>query len=232
MSLAKFSDCAGILFDFGGTLDSDGEHWLDRFFALYRQESIDFPEDVIKRAFYRAVSLCEADSRVNSWGLRSLMRHHVGLQFTELGLEEPGKRDRMIDTFCSKSERFLRRNAQLLQRVRERFRLGLVSNFYGNVATICEEAGLSPSLDVVIDSARLGKKKPDPEIYLAALHALGLSPEQAVFVGDSYDRDMMPARRLGMKTIWLKGPNPRIPANADPVDACITSLAELESLVP
>jgi hypothetical protein len=34
-----------------------------------------------------------------------------------------------------------------------------------------------------------------------------------------------------MKTIWLKGPHPRIPENAGPVDASVSSLSELEVLV-
>lgn len=43
--------------------------------------------------------------------------------------------------------------------------------------------------------------------------------------------NIIPARDLGMKTIWLKGPNPRIPLNAGPVDAWISSLSELEVLI-
>ncbi len=231
MNSAKFPDCAGILFDFGGTLDSDGEHWLDRFFALFKEAGYSLPPEDIKGAFYQADASCEADARVDSWGLRRLMYHHVGLQFAALGLDDFVKRDEMAEAFCRKSENYLRRNAPLLHKAAKRFRLGLVSNFYGNVATICAEEGLASSLDVIVDSGRCGQRKPETGIFLAALRGLGLVPEQVVFVGDSYERDMIPARRLGMRTIWLKGPNPRIPVDAEPVDAWIFSLTELERLI-
>jgi len=231
INASKFRECKAILFDFGGTLDSDGEHWLDRFYALYEHFGLDVPRSEIKRAFYHADALCCNDSLVVSLGLRPLMKHHVHLQFAALNLEDHGKEKKLVEAFCNKSERFLLQNARLLGRVKNRYRLGLVSNFYGNVSILCEEAGLAESLDVILDSAQAGISKPHPEIFLTALGKLNLSPEQVVFIGDSYERDMVPARELGMKTIWMKGPNPRMPENAGPVDAWISSLSELEALI-
>jgi HAD superfamily hydrolase (TIGR01549 family) len=231
MDTAKFQECKAILFDFGGTLDSDGEHTLDRFYALYKHAGLDLSLSEIKRAFYHADSLCCGDSGVVLSGLRPLMKHHIHLQFEALNLEEYGKEKEMADLFCDRSERFLRRNALLLNRLRRRYRLGLVSNFYGNLAILCREAGVSESLDVILDSTQVGVSKPDPEIFRMALRKLELLSEQVTFVGDSYERDMIPARELGMKTIWLKGSNPRIPLNAGPVDAWISSLSDLEVLI-
>jgi len=231
MNPETFHGCKAILFDFGGTLDSDGEHWLDRFYALYEGLGLRIPLSEIKRAFYHADALCSSDSRVVSLGLRRLMIRHVRMQFEALGLTDDEKESEMVEAFCTKSERFLHRNAHLLRRMKGRYRLGLVSNFYGNVAALCEEAGLAPALDVILDSALVGVSKPDPAIFRAALERLQLPPEEVVCVGDSFERDMIPARELGMKTIWLKGPHPRIPENAGPVDATISSLSELEVLV-
>jgi putative hydrolase of the HAD superfamily len=231
MNAWKFHGCQSILFDFGGTLDSDGEHWLDRIYQLYSSVGFNLPSPEIKRAFYEADALCHGDPNVVSFGLRPLVKYLVHLQFKALDLEDDAKEKELIEMFCSKSERFLRRNALLLSRFRHRYRLGLVSNFYGNVATLCEEAGLAESLDVILDSAQIGISKPDPGIFRTALERLRLAPERVIFVGDSYERDMIPARETGMKTIWLKGPNPRMPSNAGPVDAWISSLSELEVLI-
>ncbi len=231
MDIQEFRDSKAILFDFGGTLDSDGEHWLDRFYDLYDKAGLDFPFSEIKRAFYRADALCCADPNVASLGLRALMRYHVRLQFQALSLEAVAKEDALVQAFCEKSETFLCRNARILRRVRRAYRLGLVSNFYGNVAVLCREAGLTESLDVILDSTQVGISKPDARLFRMALEALELKPEQAVFVGDSYERDIVPARELGMKTIWLKGPHPRAPLNPEPVDGSISSLSELESLI-
>lgn len=230
-SVDPLKTCKGILLDFGGTLDSDGEHWLDRFYDLYKEVDLDVPQHEIKRVFYRADALCCADPCVSHLGLRPLMQHHVRLQFEGLGLEGQAREERLVDGFCSRTESFLVRNASLLGRLRRNYRLGVVSNFYGNVAVLCQEAGLAPWLDVIVDSTRVGMSKPDPEIFRMALDELGLEPGHTIFVGDSYERDMMPARRMGMKTIWMKGPNPRIPHDAEPVDCCISNLTHLELLL-
>jgi putative hydrolase of the HAD superfamily len=230
MNSERFRDCRGILFDYGGTLDGDGDHWLDRFYQLYRDFRLQIPESEIKRVFYLADETCCSDPEVNEIGLRPLMKLHVRRQFDALGMDEDGLATDLASAFCRRSERFMSRNAGLLKSLRERFRLGVVSNFYGNVPIICRDGGLADSLDTILDSTLFGSGKPDPEIFLAALLHLGLSPSEVFFVGDSYERDMIPARRLGMKTVWLKGPNPRKPSNAGPVDFCITNLTQLDSI--
>jgi putative hydrolase of the HAD superfamily len=231
MNRGKFVECEAILFDFGGTLDSDGEHWLDRFYALYDEFGPDVPPSEIKRVFYHADAVCCADSQVNSLGLRPLMERHLHLQFEALNLKDGEKKRALVEAFCSKSEGYLQRNACLLQRLKRHYRLGLISNFYGNVAALCEEAGLAKSLEVIVDSIQVGMSKPEPDIFQSALNELNLLPEQVIFVGDSFERDIIPARELGMKTIWLKGPNPRVPDNGGPVDACISSLIQLDELI-
>jgi HAD superfamily hydrolase (TIGR01549 family) len=231
MEIQEFTRCRAILFDFGGTLDSDGEHWLDRFYELYEQAGLNLPRDQIKRAFYHADQLCCGDPQVVSMGLRSLMKHHVRVQFAALNLKDLPKEEEIIERFCTKTEQALRRNAGLLKRLKSVYRLGIISNFYGNVATLCREAGLADSLEVILDSTEIGVSKPDPEIFRIAVRKLNLVPAQTVFVGDSYERDITPAQQLGLRTIWLKGPNPRIPENAKQPDYEISSLMELESIV-
>lgn len=227
----KFRGCKAILFDFGGTLDSDGEHWLDRFYALYERVGLKIPPSEIKRAFYHADDRCSCDPEIISMGLRPLIKRHVYWQFLALSLTDNDRERNLVEGFCAKSEHFLSRNAPLLHRMRNRYRLGLVSNFYGNVATLCEEAGFAKAFDAIIDSALIGISKPNPEIFRAVLDRLRLPPSEAICVGDSFERDMIPSRELGMNTIWLKGPNPRMPENAGPVDVSISSLSELEVLI-
>ena len=226
---SDFGRCKAILFDFGGTLDSDGEHWLDRFYELYEKVGIGVARERIKQVFYQADALCCDDPRVNGMGLRPLMRHHVRLQFSALNLHDPATEEWMVEAFCAKTEACLQRNQRLLARLHGRYQMAVVSNFYGNVAALCDEADLSRYLTAILDSTQVGLAKPDPAIFRAAMQKLDAAAGECVFVGDSYERDMLPARRLGMKTIWLKGPNPRLPADPEPVDHTIASLAELEA---
>jgi len=112
------------------------------------------------------------------------------------------------------------------------YKLGIVSNFYGNVDALCREAGLAEFLDVILDSTRVGVSKPNPEIFRLAVDKLKVLPGETIFVGDSYERDMMPSRQLGMKTVWMKGPNPRLPEGPVMVDRVISNLPQLVEVIP
>jgi HAD superfamily hydrolase (TIGR01509 family) len=81
--------------------------------------------------------------------------------------------------------------------------LGVVSNSEGRVAQALEAAGLEEYFDVVIDSGILGIEKPDPRIFQAALEALGVGPEEALYVGDLYEVDVVGARSAGIEAVLL-----------------------------
>ena len=82
-------------------------------------------------------------------------------------------------------------------------RLGIVSNSDGRVEQALTAAGLREYFDVVIDSSIVGVEKPDPAIFRAALDALGTAPEEALYVGDLYDVDVLGARAAGMEAVLL-----------------------------
>ena len=233
MNTTNFQGCTAILFDYGGTLDSDGIHWLVRFYALYDEAGMALPQSEITRAFYHAVNTCYADSRVLSFGLKSLVDYHVQLQFEALGIDDPAKEKWLANRFRSDCESTFKGRLGFLGRIKDSYRLGIVSNFYGNLATVLDEAGLSGLFDVVIDSNRVGIRKPDPRIFELALSRMGIPGTEAVFVGDSFDRDMVPAMKMGMKAVWLKGEDKGTDAGASPdaVHAAIGRLADLEGLL-
>ena len=82
-----------------------------------------------------------------------------------------------------------------------RMKVGLVSN-----ADVCDrkywkESPIFPFFDDAIFSCDVGLLKPDPEIYERALSNLGVSPEEAVFIGDGGSRELAGAKALGMKTV-------------------------------
>lgn len=229
MNQQSMEACQGILLDFGGTLDSDGEHWLDRFFDLYERVGLEILQADIKRAFYAADEACNGDPNLAGFGLRPLMSHHVRLQFEFLGIHAPAEQSVMVDGFCRHSEAFLTRNAVLLRRFEKRYQMGVVSNFYGNVAALCREAGFSDVLSCILDSSVVGVWKPDPAMFQMALRMLDLPAGRVLFVGDSLERDILPARSLGMRTLWMRGPKPRIPANLDFEPLWISSLPQIEA---
>lgn len=224
---------SAILFDFGGTLDADGDHWLDRFFAAFERLAPAGPSRaLIKEAFYAANRELERDPAIAFCGFRPLIDRHVSRQCDVLGVSDPWLRASLFTAFFEPADRILRRNAELLAALdRDGWGLGVVSNFYGNLQTICDEYGLTPHLDALLDSAVVGLSKPDLRLFALALERLGRAPGDAVFVGDSLDRDLRPAKALGMKTVWLRDNVESVEPEAGLVDAVIRSLCELSALV-
>jgi FMN phosphatase YigB (HAD superfamily)/GTP:adenosylcobinamide-phosphate guanylyltransferase len=218
-----------LLFDFGGTLDSDGVAWKERFYQLWIAEGENVERGVFDRAFYAA-----DDALVGRIPSSLALTETVGLLTAglarELGTADRGLAGRVARRFCAESRESVARSAEVLARLKRRFRLGVVSNFYGNLEAICDEAGLSEHLTCVVDSAVVECSKPDAEIFQAALRELGVQASEAVFIGDSRPRDMEGARRLGMRHILL-APDPEAPPGCCPADPIIARLSDLEAVL-
>lgn len=75
--------------------------------------------------------------------------------------------------------------------------------------------GLESYFDIILTSGEFGTKKPDHKIFLAALHAINAVPSDSAFVGDSLQADMIPAKELGMVTIWKSDSKVEVPAYVD-----------------
>ena len=91
------------------------------------------------------------------------------------------------------------RTAAALSRLRAAgLKLGVVSNSDGRVEQALAAAGLRDFFDVVVDSGLTGIEKPDPRIFAAALDALGIAPEEAIYIGDIYEVDVVGARAAGL----------------------------------
>ena len=93
----------------------------------------------------------------------------------------------------------------ILDRLKERYNLVLVSNFYGNIETILTDFHLSHYFSAIIESAVVGVRKPDPAIYALGVEATGHKAEEVLVVGDSYGKDIVPAKTIGCQAVWLRG---------------------------
>ncbi len=111
------------------------------------------------------------------------------------------------------------------------YRLGVIANQIPGTAERLKAWGILQFFDVIAPSAELGVAKPDPAIFLLALHAAGCRPEKAVMIGDRIDNDILPAQALGMKAVRvLTGPAAVYRPADDPSDAVVCSLSELIEL--
>jgi HAD superfamily hydrolase (TIGR01549 family) len=191
-----------VLFDFGGTLDANGIPWKERFFRLYRDHGVAVPTADFDLAFYasddalvgtipRTLPLRDTVFTLSASVARALGRDAVA--------------ERVARRFLDDAHAAFAESAGVLARLAPRFRLGVVSNFYGNLERVCADAGLDAWLAVMVDSTCVGCEKPDARIFRHATDALGLAPAAATFVGDSLPRDMAGARAIGMPHMWLRG---------------------------
>jgi HAD superfamily hydrolase (TIGR01509 family) len=204
--------------------------WKERFFALWRDEGLAERPEAFDPIFYRA-----DDALVGAIPATLTFEETVRRLTADLASALSVRDDRVIgrvaDRFLADAHHHLRRNQPLLARLRTRYRLGLVSNFYGNLETVCDNAAIQSLFGVIVDSVQAGVSKPDPRIFQRALDGLGVTPANATFVGDSAARDMAGARALGMRHIWLIA-DPRPPGGpCCPGDAIIHSLADVEALL-
>ena len=84
---------------------------------------------------------------------------------------------------------------------RHGIRIGLVSNGQRDLDEFAAHHGLD--VDAIVGSKAHGRVKPHASIFVAALGALGVAPDEAAMVGDSYEDDIEGARALGMRGIYL-----------------------------
>ncbi len=118
-----------------------------------------------------------------------------------------------------------------LQKLKEAgIKLGLVSNttnpgFIKNLER--EQFGLAPYFDFAIYSSEVPFRKPHPSIFYLAQKRMDFVPEKILFVGDSYEADIVGAHEVGMATAWLNRENREQPAGPIPD----YQLAELDELL-
>ncbi len=117
-----------------------------------------------------------------------------------------------------------------LEFLKPRYKLGLITNgrSKGQNAKI-DQAGLRQFFDVIKISEEEGVAKPNPTIFERCLKDLSVLTSQGVFVGDHPENDIMAAKRIGLKTIWMKSAYyqpPKADANIESVSELVKTLEE------
>jgi HAD superfamily hydrolase (TIGR01509 family) len=216
-----------LLFDFGGTLDADGLHWAPRFYAAYRAcgGAVEYSAfELIFRASDRAL---EVQPRVRTLGFGAHIEAQAQLLRDRLPDGAGIDAARLAARFHAEAVAVVARNRPILERLSARYRLGVVSNFTGNLEPCLRELDLRRYFTVVADSAVVGIAKPDPRIFAGALTQLDASAARAWMVGDNFETDIRPAGALGMRTCWLAPLEQPVPEGAAPT-LRIARLPDLE----
>ena len=125
--------------------------------------------------------------------------------------------------------------AQAVDRLAGSFRLGLLTNGPADIQRLkLEGTGLAGAFEAVVISGEAGVGKPSPDAFRVTLDRLGVSAEETVMVGDSWERDVQGALSAGMSAVWISGgrpvPDPELEVVAVPslaeIDSALSALAE------
>jgi FMN hydrolase / 5-amino-6-(5-phospho-D-ribitylamino)uracil phosphatase len=226
---------AAILFDFGGTLDTDGIHWSEKFWDIYQAFGLPLAKADYEKAYVAAEQKIAHETISPMMTFRETLRLQTKYQIAHLIDNGILKRDkapveldsRLADRCYDEVLRNIRQIRPLLDALKSSYFFGLVSNFTGNLTTVCAELGIDSYFPLIIDSAVVGVSKPDPEIFRIAVHRSGFAASDCVVVGDSYERDIVPGKLAGCRTIWLHGRSWKEPEKTDQADYTINSIMEL-----
>ena len=118
----------------------------------------------------------------------------------------------------------------ILRQLAARYPLVLVSNFYGNIESVLHDFELDGLFGSIVESAVVGVRKPNPAIFQMGVDRLGMQPEEVVVIGDSYDKDIVPATQIGCQTIWLKSIGWAPYRGDETADAVLADFQELKAI--
>lgn len=120
--------------------------------------------------------------------------------------------------------------AKCLQILSQRYKIGIIANQLPGTKERLERHGVLKYINLVIASAEEGVAKPDKRIFEIALEKSNCKPCDAVMIGDRIDNDIIPAKALGIHTIWVKqgfGKYWTITDNMERAEYVVNNLAEL-----
>lgn len=205
----------GIIFDYGGTLDTAGCHWGKVLWRAYQQVGVPVSETEFREAYVHAertlgknpiIQPSYTFEKTLSVKLRIELEHLANqghLKASETELKQ--MHDSLLSILYEGVKRETSHSRMELEKLKEKHKMVLVSNFYGNIGVVLEEFGLGGLFSSVIESAVVGVRKPDPRIFTLGVDALRLEPNEVTVVGDSFDKDIVPAKQAGCHTVWFKG---------------------------
>lgn len=114
----------------------------------------------------------------------------------------------------------------------KKYKIGLISNTISDlfIEEILGKFKIKKFFDSIVTSAQTRIRKPRPEIFKKALKELNVIESQAIMIGDSLKSDILGAKRLGIKTIYIKRSDIENNVNVTP-DAIISNLLEIIPII-
>jgi putative hydrolase of the HAD superfamily len=215
MNMSHAQRPAAVLWDFGGVILTSP---FEAFRAYEREAGL--PEDFIR-------SLNARNPDANAWA--KMERSEVSMsEFVALFEAEAAAQGHTLDgwrVLQGISGDIRPQMVEALRRCKAAFRVACITNNmkHGDGPGMARSADKAAAMaevmtlfEQVVESSKLGFRKPDPRIYRHACDLLGVAPEQCIYL-DDLGINLKPARAMGMRTIKVGDPD--------------VAIAELEAMV-
>ena len=168
-----------VFFDVGSTLVNEEKAYLHRLHDV---------ADAVNEPFEKIYDMAVGLYKDNRKGDLEVMKLY-GLPILKWHQEDEELYDDTVD---------------VLEQMSEKYKIGVIANQSLGTAERLEQKGILKYIDLVIASAEEGVAKPDRRIFEIALSRAQCKAENTVMIGDRVDNDIIPAKEIGMKTIWIK----------------------------
>lgn len=205
------STIKGVIFDYGGTIDTNGIHWGEVIAEQYRLAGIELERELYRNAYVHGErSLAKAPVIASQDTFHTLLRKKISIQFEYLKEQTQSEQftdenaEKIADGCYSRVKETLETSRGIIASFAKKFPMVLVTNFYGNMPVVLNEFGLEDFFKCIVESSVVGIRKPDPALFAMGVEALHIAAEEIVVIGDSYRKDIYPALTLGCKAVWLK----------------------------
>ena len=224
-----------VFFDFGDTLASTVPTYPDRIRIALLEMGFEFSVQEYFSAFQYAdyqiynnyIKDGEITSKIYQQSLFSIIIDKLGIN---MEVEEARQLvNKKMSSGMGLKRVLLPGAEELLREVHSLgYTLAIISNNDGKTAEKCAQVGIDKYFQIIIDSTKVNRIKPDRGIYLLASRELGIDTNDIVHIGDLYGADVLGARNAGIETVWL---NSRNGINYDGIDVFeVGSLRELSEL--
>lgn len=230
----------GIIFDYGGTIDSNGMHWAEVIWMAYEACQVPTSKDIFREAYVHGERTLGKNPIIQPHHtFHDMLRLKMAIQIDWLKengrlseAETPeGLADKLAEWCYTYARKAIDNARPLLGQLAKRYPMVLVSNFYGNIESVLKDFGLDHFFDSIVESAVVGIRKPDPRIFALGVEQLGFPALNTVVIGDSYDKDILSAASIGCQTIWLKSIGWTAYKGDETADAVISDFRELGNVL-
>ena len=181
-----------------------------------------YSDDVFKKAIFQALIELGATFEVAEFNriYEDHLKSQTGSLRSKLCTEFFGNLDKKNELMTAATKHWIFTEADLypeaLNTIKKLtdtgLKIGLVANQPTSVVGSLKRDGIFDFIKYAGISALVGVEKPDPKIFELALEGLGVSASETIHIGNRIDTDVLPAKKLGFKTIWVR----RGEANPEP----------------